>query len=1722
LSPQLAIPAWAILAAAVLLPAPSPVALAAGSGPAAPAARVAADPGRAVAPEPEPAVDWSDHRLRRAAAEQIAGNHQGVIASLEGIDFSTPPAFAEADRAAFLLAQAYLKLGSVERFATLARAVARWHHTSPYTQWLVYQLHLVEAGAGAPAAPGSGTRSAADTLARGTVSPTGSGVADALAAAILLRDGDGEAALRLITDAGRQDESAALLSYLEALALAAVGRDDESALVRLSTADTVTALGRDLAGIALIRRATRALARDQDARPLLASVPAGSRCAARARHLLGLVTIERGDLEQGRRILETQWMEDSSYAGRREVGLALAGASLDDGRWEAAHHRYRELDRDLAGQREALMRMLEQGSFDALWSSWDRGPMLSEVLILDAAPARRLAERLAAASADLTLRPILDPPAPQSPPATAEPWPVLPPSLEARGAVAIAARRQGESEYDLARALWAGARERERLAELRRYLGLGLERVRGEAKRLQAQATLLDSVRNGMDAVHGRLVAVRDEAKRRLALRSAEVLEAAEQDLRWVAAMRHFHVEGPERERPLPAPTGFPSGDVLTLRERNLALTVRDFVERLQTEGPALVERSFEEAWGPGLIDRAVAQAAEAQRQLQWARSLAAAFDSSLAAASSSDEVRRLAARVAGLERATDSLQTAHRTLRAGMARAAVEGALAGLEAEREAIDYGLAASAYGLAVRLERPMADGSQVVATAARATAPDTAGGTAADQELDDPEVVAWRARAMAALQTFLERHPRSGARGETRFRLADLMLVEARRSFREQMARYVKDQADGGAGRVALPVLRQRSALALYRTMLSEDGDFSQRDAVLFNAGMILVDEADAEAARFFQDLVSDYPGSRYAQEANLKLGDMHFDQKRFAECIPLYQRAAAGGDASLRVIALYKLGWAHFNQERLADAADAFRAVLDVYETEQPAGINVNIAPEAEAYLIHCLARAGGARAFGDYFDRIGPRPYERRVLLAMGQHFRRFGLWAEAVAADELALARFPRHADALISAQRLTETYRRWDRPPLARKAQLEVAFRFAPGSDWFEAQTSDSVRAAGADFARGCWTSVALHHHLEARRTGSAADWRAALDLYRALLSAWPGDGEAPAHRLRAGEASFRLGQHVEALSHYRAAAATGRDSIAEQAVVQQVAVTDAWYESTRLPAPGSRTPRQGAAQAEQLGRDSLARAVLAAGDELIARYPQHRAAGDVAWRQGQLAFAHGWFDRAARDFEGMMVRHPGDPRAATAAALRGDALFRARDYEGAGAAFEVALQVARRAGRDSLERRAAQSIPVCYFRHAEAVAAADSASPARWAPLFEKVATGWPEYEHAHAAQYRAALAWLRAGTPREGIRALQALIRTFPRSEYVKDAYLQIPRAWESMDEKEKAADAYVAFADGYPEDESAAEAWLKAADLQAAAGRIDHADTLRLAYIARHPGDVETAMEILEGLARRDLAGVGPERPISSLLERPERSHPAARAGRGNKSRPAAAPQVPPTPPGKPPSQLAAYLHMADAHPKLASQSVLAQVRFLEGEEIRAAYAAARLRQPIETSVVAKQSLLDSLVARYRASVDLGVAEWAHASAFRIGEALVAFGEALEQSERPADLSGDDLRAYEDVLLEQSAAFHDRGEGVWTELLRQQGGEGTGDAWVARARDSLWKRLGSRFFFRPEVEFPLIEESVPISKGAGRSRDSRAGASTDPSIGAPERAPDYAQREGEQR
>jgi tetratricopeptide (TPR) repeat protein len=977
-----------------------------------------------------------------------------------------------------------------------------------------------------------------------------------------------------------------------------------------------------------------------------------------------------------------------------------------------------------------------------------------------------------------------------------------------------------------------------------------------------------------------------------------------------------------------------------------------------------------------------------------------------------------LRARVAQADRRVRELSAEQTDLRRQVLAEMIEEADRSLRAEGEALAYGLAVASHERAMRQGGTMALGERL-------------------------------REATGRYDRFLVEYPAAEARSEIRYRLADARMAVAREEFRAQMAQFV----GGGAipdenERVALaPFVDYEPALELYLAILEDDPEWAHRDAALFHAGMILSDDADPRALRYLRELVERFPESEHVQEAHLRLGDDLFLGRDFAGSVPHFEEAAGGPEPEHAAIALYKAGWAHYNRDRFRSGADAFRRLLDLYEQSPEAARTTDLRREAEEYLVHCLARAGGVSAFVELFDEAGRRPYEADTLTRLSHLLRRFSLFDEAADADRTWLERYGDHPDALATVERLAQTLERAGHPTAARAALLEWAPHFFYGSEWHRANPNPAVQREAAEFAQDSYKQVALHYHHRARETNDPDDWSQALELYGQVVARWPTGPSAPTFHYYAGEAASALGMRERAISHFESAAASDTASFAADAAWHAIAVRDEWYESSRPDSGGT-------------GADSLALAVIRSVDRFAESHGSDQRAPALLWRKGHLAIEQGNAGVAAAAFGEIVRTFPDDEHSPLAERYRAQSFYDAEEFQAAGFSFSNAVILARKTGQDSLAMAIAPLVPHCTFRHAEKLRATEPAESGR---IFEELTTRWPGFTLTDQALYRSGLAYGEAGQPDDALRVLAKLLEKHPRSEYRRDAYLEIADHWERQDRPISAAQTLAGFAEAFPADPDAPVALLRAADLLDANASPIQAEQLRSNYLERFPEDALTALEILEPRARRDLELVGPSRPISILVDEESEYLPGA--------------------------DLRRYLDLAVKHDSLAAPDIFAEVSYHRGVEAFGVYRDARLTQPVDRAIRVKKERLETVLEQMRASASYGVAPWNRAATYRIGESLVAFGDALMESERPRGLSGDDLAAYDEVLEEQSSDFYDKGEEAWRALLRRATESGTEDEWTEKTRAALWPRMAARFIHRPEVDYPLV--GIEIPKGGDR-------------------------------
>ncbi|MEZ5064474.1 MAG: outer membrane protein assembly factor BamD [bacterium] len=1561
-------------------------------------------------------ADWNAFCLRRAVGAWENGDVKSAVSALDARDPEGP-----ADpRADFLLAWGRRALGDREGFRRATEELGMQLDGDAWAALarMLSRLDALSSGMSDPDVAGDLAGDGADRM---------------LAFELLVRDGRAREALALI-EGGTQLPDA-VVDALTARAHEAAGQDANGDLRSLVKRHPSDDLERDLVAAARLRLSGDLLAEGRDPGSLL-DFEGSERFESAARHARALAAHEHGDSVATRQELEILLHDDPGYERRREVAVTLGFLAAREGRWEdarlalsQAEAAWEKNDRELAELAD------DDAALDRAWREWTRTGDGATIL-LDAEPVEESFRSIANHARDLRVPPENDPVPTRFflPDRPDVPAGLTPPMSAERLAISqhMATLATARTEWQVAlRELAAAEADANRLAT---YLDRGVTEVVDEGRKLDASIARMNALIARADEIVARLDSVRDEEMRRIVVRTARFLRDARDNLVLARSIQRFRIEGPGASRPEKFPEGVPTPAEILMADAELVSVFESWIQTFGELAPGLVERSHREIWVPRATQGARDLEAAGTRQIAWLRDIERQIRNGRLAANDPARFASLQERIRAAKDRVHALEIELATARREIVKGHVASARAQLAVDHERLAYGLAVATHELAMATSHDTDDPGRL---------------RAARRLLDD---------AHDRYLAFLDRHPDSRTRSEVQFRLADALMSVARDDFHLQMQKFLGDGGDVSAGRALAPFVDYGPALAIYQNLLVEDPGFAHRDAVLFHVGMILSDDGDPAARGHLLELVNTFPGSVHAQEAHLRLGDDYFQNKNFAACLEHYEAAAAGSDPEHAAIALYKAGWAHFNVDEFDDSALSFRRLIDLYASSEGAASTADLREEAERHLVEALARAGGAPAFARLFDRDGGRAYEPEVLDDLGVLLRRFSLFEEAVGADSLWLARWPDSPGALDAATRMVKTVERVDDADGARESWLALAPRFRRDSAWWNANESDSLRAAGDEFARGAYRASALHHHQLAQNSDAPTEWTDALSLYEELVAGWPAHAATPTHHYYAGEAAAALHRYPTALDHFARAAASDTASFRTDAEWQGVAVRDAWYESTR-PAGES-----------AVGADSLATPLLAAIDSFTSRWPQDERVGDLLWRKANVAWSHDWKQIAADGWETFLAAEPGDERAVPASRLRAQALYDLEDFPGAAIAYQQAFEIAQVAGADSVAAEIAPLVPHCRFREAERVATVAGRDGRESAPLFEEVAEKWPDWEHSQTALYRAGLGWAADGLAADAVRSWTHLAERYPDGEYTRDATLEIAHTWEKAERPAAAARAYERFSETFPADADADAALLQAVDLYAKADEPVEAERLRTRYLERFPDDTENVLAILHDRATKELASAGPDRPLSSLLA-------AAPAAAGAAGKTAAGT-----------SSLSRYLELAGEHGELADRGLLAEVAFRQAEETREDYARVRITLPLEPSIAQKKSLLENTLQAYQECAAFGVTPWNRASATRIGETLVAFGDALMASERPADLSGDDLLAYDEVLEEQSWQFYDRGEGAWAELIRQTTAEGSDDdEWTAHAKRLLWPRVAARFVHRPEVEYPLIAATPPTSE-----------------------------------
>ena len=816
--------------------------------------------------------------------------------------------------------------------------------------------------------------------------------------------------------------------------------------------------------------------------------------------------------------------------------------------------------------------------------------------------------------------------------------------------------------------------------------------------------------------------------------------------------------------------------------------------------------------------------------------------------------------------------------------------------------------------------------------------------------------------------------------------------------------------------------------LYERLLESYPDYAKNDLVLYQLARAYEAGGDNERALATLDrLVTDFPGTPHFAEAHFRRGETLFVEQRYAEAENAYARVLAGGpDAPFAEQSMYKLGWSLFKQLRHEESIDPFMALLDRKLLMSDGGAEPDPAAvytamgRAEQELIDDTLRVAsisfsylnGPESISEYFNSHGSRAYAYIVYTNLGDLYLDQERYQDAADAYEAFVELEPQHAMAPLLQAEVAEAYKQGGFADLVLEAKRNFVELYGPGSPYWSKFTFEQQPEVAARLKTNL-TDLAAYHHALAQDSRDPAEYATAARWYQSYLQSFPDDVEAPRTNFLLSEVLFESGNFGDAAFEYErtAYAYPFHEHSSEAGYAALLAYTE--HEKTLT----------GGTQAE------WHRAGLESALRFAAAYPEHEEAAAVQTNAAEKLFALRDFARA-RDVGLAVVGRAPPPTPSllrTAWTVVAHAEFDLENFAAAETAYTTltTLVPADDPERPEITERIASSI---YKQGEQAKLAGDTNGAVEH---FLRVGRFAPSSPIRATAEYDAAAALVQAGDWSRAAGVLEQFRASYPDHELADDVTASLAVAYVETGQGVRAAAEFERIAESDGSEDVKKEALWRAAELYETAAQNPAAIAALTRYVERYPSPVATSIEARQRLVVLAEAS-GDVRARTQWMQSIVDADARAGSERTDRTR-----------------YLAAYAQLTLAQPT------------------RDAFRGARLVAPLQDSLKIKRERMELALAAYTKAADYGIAEVTTAATYEIAELYNQLSRDLFESERPAELSDEELSQYDILLEEQAFPFEEEAIEVH-EVNAARTREGIYDKWVVKSLDALAELLPVRY------------------------------------------------------
>jgi tetratricopeptide (TPR) repeat protein len=880
---------------------------------------------------------------------------------------------------------------------------------------------------------------------------------------------------------------------------------------------------------------------------------------------------------------------------------------------------------------------------------------------------------------------------------------------------------------------------------------------------------------------------------------------------------------------------------------------------------------------------------------------------------------------------------------------------------------------------------------------------------NQQVDvspDPPQDVDAAKTMASYKRFLDLNAGDAAlRAEALRRLGDLNLESS------ESERIERELATNEG-------LRATEAIHLYTALLKTYPKYERNDSVLYQLARAYELNAQPDRAlNSLDQLVAQYPGSHFIDEAQFRRGELLFSDKAYPKAQAAYEAVIkTGATSAFYNQSLYKHGWSLFKQGENERSLDSFAGVLDSVLTSKRdpnALIEIDTLSRANRELVEDTFRVmsitfsylDGPKTIQDFVRRHKPRPYSYLLYARLGDLYMEKERYTDAADSYRAFVSQDRNNEKAPLLETQAIEAYQKGGFPQLVLQGKKEFVENYSFGTAYWQGRQPSSEPQVVAVLKTNL-KDVAQYYHAQAQRTKDVADYQEAAKWYRSYLRSWPDEPGSAVTNYLLADTLFESKQYLEAAQEYEStayhygdhdkAAAAGyaaiiaygkqEDSLSGEAKanLHLKTIDSSLKFAQTFPAhPESAQVLTKAATELYTAKDYL-RAVAAAESLLAKQPPVDIAKQRIAWTViGNSNFDQGVFDKAEAAYtHAQAVMPPNDPE-------RGVIVER------------LAASIYKQGEQKS--------------KSGDGAAAVDD---------FLRVAALAPTSTVRSSADFDAAALLVNQKQWDRAIPVLEGFRRNFPESPLQADVTRNLAVAYLAANKPAQAAVEFEKISQSPKETPDVQrEATLQAADLYDKAGNSAKSRVMLEAFVKHFPQPLNPAME-----ARNKLSLIavkagdysGRDFWLRDIIAA-DRSAGAARTDR--------------------------------------SRALAAKATLTLAAPAREEFKNIKLVVPLKKSLAEKRKAMEAALKAYEAAADYQVAEVTTAATFESAELYRQLGKDLMSSERPKNLKKDELEQYDVLLEEQAFPFEEKAIKLH-EVNVARTKDGTYDEWVQKSFAAL--------------------------------------------------------------